>query len=140
MLYVYILKCSDKSYYTGITNDPEVRLLQHNNGINSKTYTYTRRPVEMLYCSEFTDYHDAVLWEKQIKKWTRKKKEALIKGDWDRLKELAACKNHTSHKNIIELNTEKDNSVSNTSFDSAQDGIPDCPSSFNSAKDDKLSF
>ncbi len=110
MLYVYILKCSDDSYYTGLTNDPEVRLLQHNNGSNPKTYTFKRRPVEMVYCADFTDYNQAVLWEKQVKRWSRKKKEALINGDWDLLKKLSACKNDTSHLN-------------KPPFDSAQNGI-----------------
>ena len=99
MLYVYILKCADDSYYTGVTNDPEVRLMQHNNGIDPKAYTHKRRPVEMVYCSGFTDYEQAIDWEKQIKRWTRKKKEALMREEWEVLKELAACKNETTHKN-----------------------------------------
>ena len=41
-LYVYILKCSDNSYYTGVTNDPERRILEHNSGINEKSYTSSR--------------------------------------------------------------------------------------------------
>ena len=98
-LYVYILKCADGSYYTGITNNPEKRLEEHNTGINKECYTYTKRPVEMVYHERFTDYNLAIAWEKKIKTWSRKKKEALIHAEWDTLKNAAACKNKTSHKN-----------------------------------------
>ena len=74
-LYVYILKCSDGIYYTGLTNNPEKRLLEHNTGINPESYTYSRRPVEMVYCERFTDYDLAVKWEKRIKDWSRKKRK-----------------------------------------------------------------
>jgi putative endonuclease len=99
-LYVYILKCSDGIYYTGLTNNPEKRLLEHNTGINPESYTYSRRPVEMVYCERFTDYDLAVKWEKRIKDWSRKKKEALITNNLDKLIGYASCKNETSHKNI----------------------------------------
>ena len=75
-LYVYILKCTDKTYYTGITNNPEKRIVEHNSGINKTSYTYLRRPVEMIYRERFTDYNLAIRWEKRIKNWNRKKKEA----------------------------------------------------------------
>ena len=98
-LYVYILRCSDKTYYTGVTNNPEKRLEEHNTGLNKKSYTFLRRPVEMIYSERFTDFLLAILWEKRIKDWNRKKKEALIKENWDQLKIEAECKNETSHKN-----------------------------------------
>jgi len=97
-LYVYILKCSDNAYYTGVTNDPERRLEEHNAGINVTAFTYARRPVEMVYSERFTDYELAISWEKRIKNWSRKKKEALIMANWLKLKEAAECKNETSHK------------------------------------------
>ena len=50
LLYVYILKCSVKTYYTGITNNPERRLEEHSSGINKKCYTFSRRPLEIVYC------------------------------------------------------------------------------------------
>ena len=103
-LYVYILKCSDNSYYTGVTNNPELRLRQHNFGLNKDAYTFTRRPVEMLYCEKFSDYLLAISWEKRIKKWSRKKKEALIEQNWDALKIAAICKNDTHHFNHGETN------------------------------------
>ncbi|MBA7553482.1 hypothetical protein ES705_46074 [subsurface metagenome] len=96
--YVYILKCTDGSYYTGITNDLERRFSEHSAGINPEFYTYKRRPVELVFYEEFDDPELAIEYEKKIKGWTRKKKEALINEDWDLLKELSVCKNETSHK------------------------------------------
>jgi putative endonuclease len=98
VLYVYILKCSDSSYYTGVTNNLELRVKQHNWGMDKECYTFSRRPVEIMYFEKFTDYKLAISWEKRIKGWTRKKKEALIKGEWELLKKEASCKNETSHK------------------------------------------
>lgn len=103
-LFVYILKCSDNTYYTGITNNPERRIDEHNSGENKNSYTAQRLPVEMIYCEKFTDFNLAITWEKKIKDWSRKKKEALIKENWDQLKILAACKNYSSHKNMDDMN------------------------------------
>jgi len=97
--YVYILQCTDKSYYTGITNNIELRLHEHNQGIDPNCYTYSRRPVILKFVQCFNNPVDAISAEKQIKKWSRKKKEALINSDWNRLHELAKCKNETSHVN-----------------------------------------
>ena len=91
-LYVYILKCADTSYYVGVTNDPEKRLLQHNSGISKNTYTYSRRPCEIVFCELFTDYNLAIEWETKIKKWSRAKKEALINGNFHLLPSLAKKK------------------------------------------------
>ena len=95
VLYVYILKCADGSYYTGVTNDADRRLVQHQEGTDPDSYTYLRRPVELVFAEMFTDYKLAIAWEKRIKTWSRKKKEALIAGNWDRLKELSKCRNYT---------------------------------------------
>jgi len=100
-LYVYILICSDKTYYTGVTNNPEKRLIQHNTGEDKDSYTFSRRPVRMIYCEKFSDYNLAISWEKKIKKWSKKKKEALINENWDQLKIEAECKNNSSHKDFI---------------------------------------
>jgi putative endonuclease len=99
LLYVYILKCSDGSYYVGVTNNLERRLEEHNAGLIEDCYTKNRRPVEVVYWEPFSDYNQAFEFETRLKKWSRKKKEALIKGNWDKLKELSICKNETSHKN-----------------------------------------
>ena len=106
-LYVYILKCSDNTYYTGITNNPERRLLQHNKGLNKDAYTYKRRPVDLVYCERFSDFNLAIDWETKIKKWSKAKKEALIEGNWENLKLYAQCNNETSHKNTFRY--KKDN-------------------------------
>lgn len=77
--YVYILRCSDDTLYTGITNAPERRLAAHNHGTASK-YTRSRRPVKMLYCEEATAKGDALRRELAIKAMTRQQKLALIES------------------------------------------------------------
>ena len=92
--FVYIVECSDKSYYTGVTNNLERRLWEHNNDENVLCYTYKRRPVVLKYFQRFQDINQAIAWEKQVKGWSRKKKEALFKEDWVEIKKLA--KSHTN--------------------------------------------
>ncbi len=82
MPYVYILQCSDGSYYVGSTTDLERRLFEHQNGL-IKGYTEARRPVELVWTAEFPTEHDAFLRERQVKGWSRAKKEALIRGEWE---------------------------------------------------------
>ena len=86
--YVYILKCSDGSYYTGHTDDLEMRVELHRSG-GIPGYTSTRLPVELVFSETLPSRVEAIERELQIKRWTRKKKEALIRGDWDRLEILA---------------------------------------------------
>ncbi len=86
--YMYILKCCDGSYYTGSTTDLERRLWQHKNGEGAK-YTKTRLPVELVYSEEYQRIDEAFYREKQIQGWSRKKKEALIAGQFDRLTDLS---------------------------------------------------
>ena len=95
--YVYIVKCADQSYYTGITNNIELRLYGHNHGINPDCYTYKRRPVKLMFVQDFSNPKDAIAAEKQIKGWSRKKKESLFQDDWNKIHELAKCENSTSH-------------------------------------------
>ena len=102
--YVYILKCADNSYYTGITNNINRRLLEHQNGINQDCYTYNRRPVELVFCTEFNDVNQAIAFEKQVKGWSRKKKEAIINDKWEDLKKLAACQNESNSNNYKKNN------------------------------------
>ncbi|WP_299259847.1 GIY-YIG nuclease family protein [uncultured Aquimarina sp.] len=90
--YVYILKCSDGSYYTGVSSDLEKRMFQHHSGYYQDCYTYKRRPLELVFTWEFTHVSIAIDAEKQIKKWSRAKKEALIRGEYDLLPELAKKK------------------------------------------------
>lgn len=86
---VYILECSDGSYYTGSTDDINRRLGQHQQGVEAPSYTFTRRPVKLVWTSEETQYYyDALRWERQIKGWSRAKKQALIRGEFDALHEI----------------------------------------------------
>jgi len=87
--YVYILQCADGSYYTGMTNSIEKRLDEHVHGLIPSCYTFSRRPVVLKFCLDFQYVNDAIMKEKQIKGWSRKKKEALINGDFEELIRLA---------------------------------------------------
>ena len=87
--YVYILRCADGSYYVGCTRTSlEERLAQHNAG-SFGGYTARRRPVELVFQQDFDRITDAVAAERQLKGWTRAKKEALIRGDMEALHKLA---------------------------------------------------
>ena len=92
VMYVYILECSGKSYYTGVTNNVEKRVDEHNLGIHKESYTYSRRPVNLIFFEKFKSELQAIEFEKQIKGWSRKKKEAIINGRWDLLPELSRGK------------------------------------------------
>ena len=89
--YIYILKCLDNSYYTGVTSDLEKRLHEHQFGLDEHSYTYKRRPVSLQYAAEFQDVNEAIAREKQIKGWSRAKKKALIAEDFNKLITLAKC-------------------------------------------------
>ncbi len=94
--FVYIVLCSDESYYTGITSNLEVRIFKHNKGI-FKGYTSSRLPVKLVYSNRFTNVNDAIHAEKQIKGWSRAKKEALIRGDFDELVMLSKSNDPERH-------------------------------------------
>jgi putative endonuclease len=98
-MYLYIVECSDKSYYTGVYRNLDYRLYEHNSGSNPKAYTFKRRPVVLKYQSYFSNPNDAIAAEKQFKGWSRAKKEALMNDDWDLIKELAKSKNDPSRNN-----------------------------------------
>ena len=87
--FVYILLCSDKTYYVGVTNDVRRRLHQHHSGMNTKAYTYSRRPLTLVYQQGFVQIIQAINFEKQVKRWSRAKKEALINGNYNEIKALA---------------------------------------------------
>ena len=86
--YMYILLCSDGSYYTGSTNNLDLRIQQHTSGLGSN-HTKKRLPVKLLYFEEFQNVNEAFAREKQVQGWSRKKKEALINGDSERLPALS---------------------------------------------------
>lgn len=96
--YVYILKCSDDSFYTGITSDLEKRYQEHVYGKYKDCYTYRRRPLELKFHETFNDVLQAIYFEKKIKRWTRAKKQSLIDGNYDMLQILSECRNATHYK------------------------------------------
>ena len=95
LYFVYILKCKDNSFYTGFTNNLERRLYEHNAGLSKESYTYDKRPVELVWYEMFTEPTQAILIEKKIKGWSRRKKQALIDEDWDKL--VKYSKNYTDY-------------------------------------------
>ncbi len=97
--FVYILKCSDDSFYTGITNNLERRLIEHKTK-KSFSYTYKRQPLELVWYLGCTKPDEAIKIEKQIKGWSRRKKQALISENWNDL--IKFSKNYTEYGNPIE--------------------------------------
>ena len=86
--YTYILECNDGTYYTGSTKDLQLRLLEHNMG-EGANYTQKRLPVKLVYYEEYDRIEDAFDREKQIQKWSHKKKKALVEGKFEELPVLA---------------------------------------------------
>jgi predicted GIY-YIG superfamily endonuclease len=86
--WVYILRCSDGSYYIGHKDKGEDRLKEHEIGLGS-SYTRKRRPVTLVWSDRFGTREEALAAERQLKGWSRAKKEALIKGNWSRLQLLS---------------------------------------------------
>ena len=98
--FVYILECSDGSYYTGSTDDLNNRFRQHEQGVQPSSYTYSRRPVKSVWTSEETmHYYDALRWERQIKGWSRIKKQALIRGDLGAIHEIVKAERKQREQN-----------------------------------------
>ncbi len=93
---MYILKCSDDSYYVGSTKNLERRLAEHQDG-KGANHTKKRLPVQLVYFEEYNRIDKAFYREKQIQGWSRKKKEALIENKPENLHFLAECKNETHH-------------------------------------------
>ncbi len=92
MYAVYILLCKDGSYYTGLSNDMDTRIWEHQTGVFPNCYTFKRRPVKLVWETRVATSEEANKLEKQIKGWSRKKKEALINGNIDELKRLSNFK------------------------------------------------
>jgi len=88
MPYMYILFCSDGTFYTGSTWDMEKRLSEHNSG-EGANYTKERRPLNLVYYKEYSRIEDAFHREKQVQNWSHAKKKALIDGDLEKLKQKA---------------------------------------------------
>jgi len=86
--YVYILECADGSYYIGVSFDPGMRLQRHNDGLGG-SYTKKRRPVKLVFSERHDSEQAALLRERQLKRWTRQKKAALIAGKFPELHRLS---------------------------------------------------
>ena len=89
MAWTYIVRCSDGSYYVGSTTDLERRIWQHNFSPEGAAYTRRRRPVHLVWAAEFDRIDEAFAFEKRIQGWSRAKREALIRGDFDALPGLS---------------------------------------------------
>ena len=89
---MYILRCCDGSFYVGHTDDLEKRIAEHNAG-TMPCYTQKRLPVEVVYSQDFATRFEAIAAERRAKGWNRKKKQALVDGDWDLISELSKRNN-----------------------------------------------
>jgi len=120
--WMYILECSDGSYYTGSTNNLDLRLKQHQKG-EGANHTKKRLPAKLVYFEVFQRVDEAFYREKQVQGWSRKKKEALINNTPEKLQELAKCLNETSHENFSAFDSaqaSKLDSAQASKLDSAQ--------------------
>jgi len=102
--WVYILKCSDDALYVGQTDDLEKRIAQHASG-ELRGYTCGRLPVLLVYAEEHGSRDDALVRERQIKGWSRLKKQALIQSNWGRLTLLARGRNRDDIDQRLEVPT-----------------------------------
>lgn len=85
---VYMLQCSDGSFYIGSTADLSRRISEHELGVLPSSYTHSRRPVKLVWTQEFPSQEEAFASERQIKGWSRAKKKALIKDDWEEIHQI----------------------------------------------------
>jgi putative endonuclease len=96
---VYILQCSDGTYYTGLTKDLDERVREHEIGVHPESYTFSRRPVKLEWSIVTESYQDAFQWEHRIKGWSRAKKKALIRGDIDGIHEIVKSERKQKEQN-----------------------------------------
>ena len=87
--WAYMLLCRDRSYYIGVTSELEIRLAKHALGLDEKAYTFRRRPVKLVHAEVFYTPDEAIHAEKRLKGWSRAKKDALVRGDWDAIRKLS---------------------------------------------------
>ncbi len=86
---VYMLRCIDGTFYTGVTNDIDRRFYEHCAGHDPSCYTHMRRPLQLVYADEFAWIDEAIAFEKRLKRWTHNRKRAFAERDWPMLKHLA---------------------------------------------------
>ena len=96
-VWVYMVRCADGRYYIGSHrgHSHQTRVNEHNAGLNRKAFTYSRRPVNLVWYERFVHITDAIAVERQLKGWSRAKKDALIAGDWEQVQALS--KNYTEY-------------------------------------------
>ena len=87
--WTYVLLCRDASYHIGVTSELEIRLAKHALGLNPNAYTFRRRPVKLVYSEVSSTPDEAIFVEKRLKGWSRAKKDALVRGDWDAIRVLS---------------------------------------------------
>ena len=126
--FVYILHCADGSYYVGSArgDDFDKRFYEHQTGALGGGYTSTRRPVRLVFHEHFERINDAIAAERRIKGWSRAKKEALIRGEWDRLPWLA--KRPGGRARIVSKSTDPERATQNAPaqgacFEARPDGL-----------------
>ena len=122
--YMYILECSNGSYYTGSTKYLDHRIQQHQSG-EGANHTKKHGPVKLLYFEEFDRIDHAFDREKQVQRWSRKKKKALIDGDFKKLHFEAECKNETHHGGFDSAQPPREDSAQPPREDSAQPSCDD---------------
>ena len=89
MFWVYMLRCADGSYYVGHSDDLCKRIAQHRQGVFPTCYTFSRRPIELVYSQDCQTRDEALVLERKIKGWSRAKKTALISRDWQEISRLS---------------------------------------------------
>ena len=99
--WAYIPRCADKSYYTGHTDNLEKRIAEHQAG-KGGGYTSTRLPVALVFSQEFPARDQALACERQVKGWSRKKKEAMMRGDWAEVSRLAKSPSTSSGRTGVD--------------------------------------
>ena len=97
LFYTYMLQCADGSYYVGQTDDLEKRIFEHQEG-GKCAYTEARRPVKLVWSQEFASRLEALTAESQIKKWSRAKKQALIRSDFAAVSQAAKKKDWEAYR------------------------------------------
>jgi len=102
--WVYILRCADNSYYTGHTDNLEKRIGEHETGAIPSCYTFSRRPLELVFSQNCATREEALAAERQIKGWSRKKKEAMMRADWAEVSRLAKQRTRcaTANSELVE--------------------------------------
>ncbi len=98
LYYVFILRCKDGRFFTGITTDLKKEIERHQNGVNRKNYTFYRRPVVLEWYQTFHNEEQALAIKKKLTGWSGQKKEAFLQKNFEHIQTLAECRNATHHK------------------------------------------